>query len=166
MCVPLSLTFISLCVLSGLAPAFVPNPYIISAGPPGTDPYAAGLAAAATLGKTHTTHTLTLSPFVISYLQYYGIMMTVQHAYIVIYGWSQESNLLSRRCDLHPIPTNLLCVFRPSGDASPVLRGDTLGSVSSQSFPATGCGRQQLSQSTGSRTEPAEPTTGQWLPIG
>uniref|UniRef100_A0A672S0B9 Pumilio homolog 1 n=1 Tax=Sinocyclocheilus grahami TaxID=75366 RepID=A0A672S0B9_SINGR len=38
------------CVL-GLAPAaFVPNPYIISAAPPGTDPYAAGLAAAATLG--------------------------------------------------------------------------------------------------------------------
>ncbi|XP_030202369.1 pumilio homolog 1 isoform X6 [Gadus morhua] len=34
----------------GLAPAFVPNPYIISAGPPGSDPYAAGLAAAATLG--------------------------------------------------------------------------------------------------------------------
>ncbi|KAG1946539.1 pumilio [Pimephales promelas] len=34
----------------GLAPAFVPNPYIINAGPPGTDPYtAAGLAAAATL---------------------------------------------------------------------------------------------------------------------
>uniref|UniRef100_A0A671M702 Pumilio homolog 1 n=1 Tax=Sinocyclocheilus anshuiensis TaxID=1608454 RepID=A0A671M702_9TELE len=34
-----------------LAPAaFVPNPYIISAAPPGTDPYAAGLAAAATLG--------------------------------------------------------------------------------------------------------------------
>lgn len=38
---------------AGLAPAaFVPNPYIISAAPPGTDPYAAGLAAAATLGKT------------------------------------------------------------------------------------------------------------------
>uniref|UniRef100_A0A671W4Q7 PUM-HD domain-containing protein n=1 Tax=Sparus aurata TaxID=8175 RepID=A0A671W4Q7_SPAAU len=36
--------------ISGLAPAFVPNPYIINAGPPGTDPYtAAGLAAAATL---------------------------------------------------------------------------------------------------------------------
>uniref|UniRef100_A0AAQ4PKR2 PUM-HD domain-containing protein n=1 Tax=Gasterosteus aculeatus aculeatus TaxID=481459 RepID=A0AAQ4PKR2_GASAC len=36
---------------SGLAPAFVPNPYIINAGPPGTDPYtAAGLAAAASLG--------------------------------------------------------------------------------------------------------------------
>ncbi|XP_003586699.1 pumilio homolog 2 isoform X4 [Bos indicus x Bos taurus] len=36
---------------AGLAPAaFVPNPYIISAAPPGTDPYtAAGLAAAATL---------------------------------------------------------------------------------------------------------------------
>ncbi|KAG7270493.1 hypothetical protein CRUP_032789 [Coryphaenoides rupestris] len=34
--------------LAGLAPAFVPNPYIINAGPPGTDPYtAAGLAAAA-----------------------------------------------------------------------------------------------------------------------
>uniref|UniRef100_A0A4W3KB20 Pumilio homolog 1 n=1 Tax=Callorhinchus milii TaxID=7868 RepID=A0A4W3KB20_CALMI len=34
----------------GLAPAtFVPNPYIISAAPPGTDPYTAGLAAAATL---------------------------------------------------------------------------------------------------------------------
>uniref|UniRef100_A0A8C5BDT1 Pumilio homolog 1 n=1 Tax=Gadus morhua TaxID=8049 RepID=A0A8C5BDT1_GADMO len=39
-----------LCAPSGLAPAFVPNPYIISAGPPGSDPYAAGLAAAATLG--------------------------------------------------------------------------------------------------------------------
>lgn len=36
----------------GLAPAaFVPNPYIISTAPPGTDPYAAGLAAAATLGE-------------------------------------------------------------------------------------------------------------------
>ncbi|KAL3052375.1 hypothetical protein OYC64_005010 [Pagothenia borchgrevinki] len=36
--------------LAGLAPAFVPNPYIINAGPPGTDPYtAAGLAAAASL---------------------------------------------------------------------------------------------------------------------
>lgn len=41
---------LSLSVFSGLAPAFVPNPYIISAAPPGTDPYAAGLAAAATLG--------------------------------------------------------------------------------------------------------------------
>lgn len=41
----------SLC-FPGLAPAFVPNPYIISAAPPGTDPYAAGLAAAATLGET------------------------------------------------------------------------------------------------------------------
>lgn len=42
---------------AGLAPAaFVPNPYIISAAPPGTDPYtAAGLAAAATLaGKLNT----------------------------------------------------------------------------------------------------------------
>lgn len=29
----------------------MPNPYIISAAPPGTDPYAAGLAAAATLGE-------------------------------------------------------------------------------------------------------------------
>lgn len=39
---------------AGLAPAaFVPNPYIISAAPPGTDPYAAGLAAAATLGEMH-----------------------------------------------------------------------------------------------------------------
>uniref|UniRef100_A0A672GTH3 PUM-HD domain-containing protein n=1 Tax=Salarias fasciatus TaxID=181472 RepID=A0A672GTH3_SALFA len=36
--------------VSGLAPAFVPNPYIINAAPPGADPYtAAGLAAAATL---------------------------------------------------------------------------------------------------------------------
>lgn len=36
---------------AGLAPAaFMPNPYIISTGHPGTDPYtAAGLAAAATL---------------------------------------------------------------------------------------------------------------------
>ncbi|KAG7244978.1 hypothetical protein INR49_023544, partial [Caranx melampygus] len=37
----------------GLAPAFVPNPYIISAAPPGTDPYAAGLAAAATLAFSY-----------------------------------------------------------------------------------------------------------------
>lgn len=37
---------ISSVVSAGLAPAFVPNPYIINAAPPGTDPYtAAGLAA-------------------------------------------------------------------------------------------------------------------------
>lgn len=30
----------------------MPNPYIISAAPPGTDPYTAGLAAAATLGES------------------------------------------------------------------------------------------------------------------
>ena len=42
---------------AGLAPAFVPNPYIINAGPPGTDPYtAAGLAAAATLAGDHMAH--------------------------------------------------------------------------------------------------------------
>ncbi|XP_010721584.2 pumilio homolog 1-like [Meleagris gallopavo] len=47
---------------AGLAPAaFVPNPYIISAAPPGTDPYAAGLAAAATLGPAVVPH------------QYYGV---------------------------------------------------------------------------------------------
>ncbi|XP_064408247.1 pumilio homolog 1 isoform X1 [Latimeria chalumnae] len=47
---------------AGLAPAaFVHNPYIISAAPPGTDPYAAGLAAAATLGPTVVPH------------QYYGV---------------------------------------------------------------------------------------------
>ncbi|XP_048848671.1 pumilio homolog 1 isoform X2 [Brienomyrus brachyistius] len=46
----------------GLAPAaFVPNPYIISAAPPGTDPYTAGLAAAATLGPAVMPH------------QYYGV---------------------------------------------------------------------------------------------
>uniref|UniRef100_A0A8L0DV18 Pumilio homolog 1 n=1 Tax=Oncorhynchus mykiss TaxID=8022 RepID=A0A8L0DV18_ONCMY len=39
-------------VFAGLAQAFVSNPYIISTGPSGTDPYAAGLAAAATLGPT------------------------------------------------------------------------------------------------------------------
>ncbi|XP_058853716.1 pumilio homolog 1-like isoform X2 [Acipenser ruthenus] len=47
---------------AGLAPtAFVQNPYIISAAPPGTDPYAAGLAAAATLGPAVVPH------------QYYGV---------------------------------------------------------------------------------------------
>lgn len=47
--------------LAGLAPAFVPNPYIINAAPPGTDPYtAAGLAAAATLAGEHTTKILGL----------------------------------------------------------------------------------------------------------
>ncbi|XP_036302535.1 pumilio homolog 1 isoform X15 [Pipistrellus kuhlii] len=48
--------------IAGLAPAaFVPNPYIISAGHPGTDPYTAGLAAAATLGPAVVPH------------QYYGV---------------------------------------------------------------------------------------------
>ncbi|XP_037354591.1 pumilio homolog 1 isoform X7 [Talpa occidentalis] len=47
---------------AGIAPAaFVPNPYIISAAPPGTDPYTAGLAAAATLGPAVVPH------------QYYGV---------------------------------------------------------------------------------------------
>uniref|UniRef100_A0A8C7I0X0 Pumilio homolog 1 n=1 Tax=Oncorhynchus kisutch TaxID=8019 RepID=A0A8C7I0X0_ONCKI len=54
MCVWLSLFLCDLYVrvFSGLAQAFVSNPYIISTGPSGTDPYAAGLAAAATLGPT------------------------------------------------------------------------------------------------------------------
>ncbi|XP_062959957.1 pumilio homolog 1 isoform X8 [Cynocephalus volans] len=48
--------------IAGIAPAaFVPNPYIISAAPPGTDPYTAGLAAAATLGPAVVPH------------QYYGV---------------------------------------------------------------------------------------------
>ncbi|MGH0133096.1 UNVERIFIED_CONTAM: hypothetical protein FKN15_046017 [Acipenser sinensis] len=47
---------------AGLAPTtFVQNPYIISAAPPGTDPYTAGLAAAATLGPAVVPH------------QYYGV---------------------------------------------------------------------------------------------
>uniref|UniRef100_A0AAZ1X5E0 PUM-HD domain-containing protein n=1 Tax=Oreochromis aureus TaxID=47969 RepID=A0AAZ1X5E0_OREAU len=50
--------------LAGLAPAFVPNPYIINAAPPGADPYtAAGLAAAATLIQCPTV----VPP------QYYGV---------------------------------------------------------------------------------------------
>lgn len=43
--------FLWVCVLGLAQAAFVPNPYIISTAPPGTDPYAAGLAAAATLGE-------------------------------------------------------------------------------------------------------------------
>lgn len=47
---------------AGLAPAFVPNPYIINAAPPGADPYtAAGLAAAATLAGDHSAHFQILS---------------------------------------------------------------------------------------------------------
>lgn len=46
-----------------MAPAaFMPNPYIISAAPPGTDPYAAGLAAAATLGTMREISILVLIP--------------------------------------------------------------------------------------------------------
>ncbi|XP_071067995.1 pumilio homolog 2 isoform X11 [Dasypus novemcinctus] len=58
---------------AGLAPAaFVPNPYIISAAPPGTDPYtAAGLAAAATLA----------GPAVVP-PQYYGVPWGVYPANI------------------------------------------------------------------------------------
>ncbi|XP_034017684.1 pumilio homolog 2 isoform X4 [Thalassophryne amazonica] len=49
--------------LAGLAPAFLPNPYIINAAPPGADPYTtAGLAAAATLA----------GPAVVP-SQYYGV---------------------------------------------------------------------------------------------
>lgn len=50
---------------AGLAPAaFVPNPYIISAAPPGTDPYtAAGLAAAATLAGNQTLSSVCLDNF-------------------------------------------------------------------------------------------------------
>ncbi|XP_078397656.1 pumilio homolog 2-like isoform X5 [Cetorhinus maximus] len=56
---------------AGLAPAaFMPNPYIISTAPPGTDPYtAAGLAAAATLA----------GPTVVP-PQYYGVPWSVYPA--------------------------------------------------------------------------------------
>ncbi|KAM9353986.1 pumilio homolog 2 isoform 9-T10 [Pholidichthys leucotaenia] len=56
--------------LAGLAPAFVPNPYIINAAPPGADPYtAAGLAAAATLAASNCFR---LGPTVVP-PQYYGV---------------------------------------------------------------------------------------------
>ncbi|XP_048106468.1 pumilio homolog 2 isoform X2 [Alosa alosa] len=59
----------------GLAPAFVPNPYIINA-PPGADPYtAAGLAAAATLAGTGPGYRMRLhceGPAVVP-PQYYGV---------------------------------------------------------------------------------------------
>ncbi|XP_072535902.1 pumilio homolog 2 isoform X3 [Salminus brasiliensis] len=54
----------------GITPAFVPNPYIINAAPPGTDPYtAASLAAAATLA----------GPTVVP-PQYYGVPWSVYPA--------------------------------------------------------------------------------------
>lgn len=57
-----------------MAPAaFMPNPYIISAAPPGTDPYAAGLAAAATLGMRSEISLLMLIVDPSKLLDKYGV---------------------------------------------------------------------------------------------
>lgn len=62
---------------AGLAPAaFVPNPYIISAAPPGTDPYtAAGLAAAATLAGN----------LLFVFVAYYGFSFNFDISFIFVY---------------------------------------------------------------------------------
>lgn len=54
----------------------MPNPYIISAAPPGTDPYtAAGLAAAATLAGNLTFISLLI----------YGFSFNFRTSFIIVY---------------------------------------------------------------------------------
>lgn len=101
----------------GLAPAFVPNPYIISAAPPGTDPYAAGLAAAATLGE---------------------IFFDVLHDLGSYSFKTRGRKFISTDSCLITVLFLSLFASRSSSDASPVLWCDPLGCLPCQSFPATG----------------------------
>lgn len=125
-------------MFSGLAPAFVPNPYIISAAPPGTDPYAAGLAAAATLGETLLEGFLNIHVNLFSTVQRCINTVVLSHLYFVYFFMS-----------------------RSGSNASPVLWCDPLGGLPCQPFPAAGCCSQQLGQSAGGKPGPAEPTAGQ-----
>lgn len=128
-----SLQWIWLVVPVGLAPAFVPNPYIINAAPPGADPYtAAGLAAAATLA---------------------GIHMCTLYKYQACYrlSWDLKYGVLSLK---------LMFFHRSNCSPSSVL-WSAMGRVSSQPLPTTGC-CQSFRQPTGIQSGSRTGTTGWW----
>uniref|UniRef100_A0AAY4CIB2 Pumilio homolog 1 n=1 Tax=Denticeps clupeoides TaxID=299321 RepID=A0AAY4CIB2_9TELE len=92
----------------GLAPAaFVPNPYIISAAPPGTDPYTAGLAAAATLGPA------VMPP------QYYGVPWGVYPANLFQQQPAAPSNSANQQA-AGQTPQNQQQVMRTGGTQRPL----------------------------------------------
>ncbi|XP_055005531.1 pumilio homolog 2 isoform X2 [Boleophthalmus pectinirostris] len=100
--------------LAGLAPAFVPNPYIINAAPPGTDPYtAAGLAAAATLA----------GPTVVP-PQYYGVPWGVYPANLF---QQQAANTANHNANQQPSnqgpATGQPQVMRTGGSQRPLTPG-------------------------------------------
>uniref|UniRef100_A0A3B4ARZ5 PUM-HD domain-containing protein n=1 Tax=Periophthalmus magnuspinnatus TaxID=409849 RepID=A0A3B4ARZ5_9GOBI len=100
--------------LAGLAPAFVPNPYIINAAPPGADPYtAAGLAAAATLA----------GPTVVP-PQYYGVPWGVYPANLF---QQQAANTANHNANQQPSnqgpATGQPQVMRTGGSQRPLTPG-------------------------------------------
>lgn len=92
---------------AGLAPAaFVPNPYIISAAPPGTDPYAAGLAAAATLGEIPPVGRA-LVTMCCTKTALESVMVEIKYRYVVIAAEGElcitelKQNLSGKTCVLY-----------------------------------------------------------------
>ncbi|XP_025019561.1 pumilio homolog 2 isoform X12 [Python bivittatus] len=96
---------------AGLAPAaFVPNPYIISAAPPGADPYtAAGLAAAATLA----------GPAVVP-PQYYGVPWGVYPANLFQQQAAAAANSTANQQAASQAQQGQQQVLRPGGNQRPL----------------------------------------------
>lgn len=81
-------------------------------------------------------------------------------------AWSGVSlfKTRGRRCiNTNQLSDHFISAFasRSSSDASPVLWCDPLGRLPCQSLPTTGGCSEQLGQSAGSKSGPAEPTAGQ-----
>ncbi|KAG8011369.1 Pumilio-like protein 2 [Nibea albiflora] len=140
--------------LAGLAPAFVPNPYIINAGPPGTDPYtAAGLAAAATLAGYQVlapaayydqTGALVMGPGARTGLG--GPVRLVQTP-LLINPAAAQAALLSHLTPLsfhqqlpyqHLAPVTTCLVLQPTGCTAPCLNLSPSRSSSRLPLPSSG----------------------------
>lgn len=103
---------------AGLAPAFVPNPYIINAAPPGADPYtAAGLAAAATLtGDTNSPavcfYFVKLYIRLLKHLHFYPqAPLSYRHSTTAYRGGCTQPVFFSSRP--HPLPVTPLISRHP-----------------------------------------------------
>ncbi|XP_026531344.1 pumilio homolog 2 isoform X7 [Notechis scutatus] len=128
---------------AGLAPAaFVPNPYIISAAPPGADPYtAAGLAAAATLA----------GPAVVP-PQYYGVPWGVYPANLFQQQAAATANSTANQQAASQAQQGQQQVLRTGGNQRPLTPNQSQQGQQAESLAAAAAANPALAFGQGLAT--------------
>ncbi|XP_039206756.1 pumilio homolog 2 isoform X8 [Crotalus tigris] len=128
---------------AGLAPAaFVPNPYIISAAPPGADPYtAAGLAAAATLA----------GPAVVP-PQYYGVPWGVYPANLFQQQAAAAANSTANQQAASQAQQGQQQVLRTGGNQRPLTPNQSQQGQQAESLAAAAAANPALAFGQGLAT--------------